>query len=46
MLTKIPKHDIMVTMGDFNAKVGSNKTRLEKVMDKCDRDLDMNQNGE
>lgn len=46
MLTKVPKYDDIVTIGDFNAKTESNINGLDKVMGKCGRGLDMNLNGE
>lgn len=42
VLTKV-QNDI-VTIGDFNAEVGSNDDGLDKDMGKCGRGLDVNQN--
>ena len=33
-LEKIPKQDLTIIMGDFNARVGSNNTGYERVMDR------------
>ena len=44
-LEKIPKHDLVIVMGDLNAKVGHNNQGLERVMGKHGCGI-MNENGE
>ena len=34
ILEDIPKHDILVVLGDFNARVGSDNTNRERIMGK------------
>ncbi|XP_033103573.1 craniofacial development protein 2-like [Anneissia japonica] len=43
---KTPKHDVMVVMGDMNAKIGINNTGRERVMGKEGLGKMMNDNGE
>ncbi|XP_062620528.1 uncharacterized protein LOC134282096 [Saccostrea cucullata] len=44
-LEKIPKHDLTIIMGDFNAKIGQDNIRYDRVMGKYGCGT-MNENGE
>lgn len=44
-IEKVPKHDITVIMGDFNAKVGENNDGVERIMGKHGCGV-LNENGE
>ena len=46
VINMTPRHDIIVVMGDFNAKVGFDNTGVEKYMGKHGLGDSMNQNGE
>lgn len=44
-INKTQKHDLLVVMGDFNAKVGSDNVRVERAIGKQGINT-MNENGE
>lgn len=44
-LDRVPKHDLLIVMGDFNAKVGGNNQGRESYMGRFGKD-EMNENGE
>ena len=46
LMDKVPKRDIVILMGDLNAKVGTNNTGIENVMGRQGAKCMMNENGE
>ena len=45
MVDKAPNRDILIVMGDFNAKVGRNNASIERIMEREELG-DTNENGE
>ena len=46
VVEKIPKRDVLLLLGDFNARLGKKNTTYERVMGTCALDEEQNTNGE